>query len=419
MFKIILSLLVFLPQINAIIYNLMTSCENQYSVKNKIINLEYNILHEFNVSNDGYIIFETRDKISSLNIPDCIIEEDIEITPTFFNIFPLNYKTKFHSNWGLDRINQRNLPLDYFTKNDIKEKGENVNTYVLDTGVYHNQDEFDNRLQNGIRILNNSFICNDHGSHVAGIIGSKHFGVANKVNIINVPIFKCKNNSTISFTSTLVIAFSWILDDCTKNSKKCIINLSILGGNSIIINKMITSLYEQNIISVCAAGNFNKDACEHSPANVPACITVASLGSDDILSSFSNFGSCVNISAPGSGIYSTKNGKGGRWMSGTSMATPHVVGALALLWSKNYNFTNKEIIEEMYSLATKDKIKHLSNNTINLMLYIPPNPNRNFYIFITILCLLVFIFICIILLYFIIKKCKTKCSKKDGYSYKI
>jgi len=227
--------------------------------------------------------------------------------------------------WGLDRVNQRNLPLDNFYSPSSTGSGYTV--WVIDTGVRDTHNEFGNRAQQVVNFAGGrNEDCNGHGTHCAGSVGSSTYGVATGVQIRGVKVLGCLGSGS---TSGIVSGCEYVIQNGGSNS---IASMSLGGGASYTTDQAVANMVAAGIPTAVAAGNENQDACNVSPAREPTAITVGATDSSDRRSSFSNYGSCVDIFAPGSDITSTwiNNDSDTKTISGTSMACPHVAGALAL-----------------------------------------------------------------------------------------
>ncbi|MCX2948677.1 S8 family peptidase [Lentzea sp. NEAU-D7] len=275
--------------------------------------------------------------------------------------------TQTSPTWGLDRIDQANLPLDQrFT---YPNTASNVTAYVLDTGIYKAHTEFEGRAVDGYDFIDNdsdASDCQGHGTHVAGTVGSKTYGVAKKVGLVAVRVLDCSGNGQYS---QIIKGIDWV----AQNAKKpAVANMSLGGGADSTVDSAVKRAIAAGVTFGLAAGNNNGNACNTSPARVPEGITVAASDSADKRSIYtggqaSNWGSCVDLFGPGSNITSTRNGGGTTSMGGTSMATPHVVGAAALYVSANPSATPAQVRDALVNNATTGKITDLQGSPNKLL----------------------------------------------------
>ncbi|MFC8236647.1 S8 family serine peptidase, partial [Streptomyces sp. NPDC057284] len=230
--------------------------------------------------------------------------------------------------WGLDRIDQTETAGDHaYTYPD--SAGEGVTAYVIDTGVRVTHKEFEGRATSGFDAVDNDDSADDgngHGTHVAGTIAGATFGVAKKAKIVAVRVLDDSGSGT---TEQVVAGIDWVT---AHHEGPSVANMSLGGGADPALDAAVQKAIASGVTFAVAAGNESADASEGSPARVPEAITVASSTVDDEQSSFSNYGSVVDIYAPGSDITSSWNDSDDatNTISGTSMATPHVVGAAAV-----------------------------------------------------------------------------------------
>ncbi|KAI9293870.1 putative subtilisin-like protease precursor [Neoconidiobolus thromboides FSU 785] len=293
------------------------------------------------------------------NLPEvAFVEADTEV-----KLYTTQKNTQNNAPWGLARISQNT----FTDKSTYKYGGDgsDVTVYVIDTGILTTHPEFEGRARFGARFAGkNNDDEHGHGTHCAGIVGSKTYGVSKNVSLVAVKVF---DGSGSGSTSAIVSGIEWVIKD-KKGVKGNVISMSIGGGFSNFINNAVESAYQKGFVVVAAAGNGSSDACNLSPASAPNVITVGSSDINDNIASSSNYGKCIDVIAPGVAILSTWNNGGTNTISGTSMATPHVAGLAAYFLSKE-TLTNAQVRDKIVSVATKDAIKNLKADTPNLLAY--------------------------------------------------
>ncbi|MFF4425247.1 S8 family serine peptidase [Streptomyces sp. NPDC001549] len=269
------------------------------------------------------------------------------------------------SSWGQDRIDQKQLPLDNsFTVNG---NGAGVTAYILDTGIDYTHTEFGPRATFGYDAMPDAATqkgldCNGHGTHVAGTVGGKTYGVATKVNLVSVRVLGCDGQGTYA---GMIAGMDWV----AKNAKQpAVLNGSLGGSLSKALNDAATALSDAGVLPVLAAGNEAKDACQVSPASAERVVTVAASNRYDEETDFSNWGTCVELYAPGEEIVSAKLGGGSMSESGTSMAAPHVTGVVALYLQAHPTETPGAIAEFIDEESAKDVLSKVSKSSPNQLL---------------------------------------------------
>jgi subtilisin family serine protease len=272
--------------------------------------------------------------------------------------------TQTNPPWGLDRIDQRNLPLNAsYTYNWT---GSGVRVYVIDTGIRTSHNQFGGRASNVFDAFGGSGAdCNGHGTHVAGTVGGSTYGVAKSAMLRGVRVLNCNGSGS---TSGVIAGVDWV-----RNNRidPAVANMSLGGGVSSALDTAVNNLANSGVAIAVAAGNSNANACNSSPARAANAITVGSTTSTDARSSFSNFGTCLDLFAPGSSILSSwyTSNTATATLSGTSMASPHVAGAAALYKQANPSASATTIRNALVNNATTNVVTNAGSGSPNRLLY--------------------------------------------------
>ncbi len=280
-----------------------------------------------------------------------------------------------NATWGLDRSDQRALPLNSTYIYDNGAPG--VTAYIIDSGVRFDHVEFGGRASFGFDAFGgNGIDCTGHGTHVAGTVGSTTYGVAKQIRLVGVRVLDCSGTGPIS---GIIAGVNWVI---ANHVKPAVATMSLGGPTSESLDDAVRALIAAGVATAIAAGNGNSDACTGSPARVAEAMTVGAIDKTDIRASFSNFGPCVKIFAPGVNILSATetSSTATKLESGTSMATPHVAGTAALYLQNNPTATAPQVHQAIYDLATKGVVQNAATAR-NDLLYSrvgnpPPSSNR-------------------------------------------
>lgn len=256
--------------------------------------------------------------------------------------------------WGLDRIDQDSLPLNSTYSYELT--GNGVTAYILDSGINYSHQEFSDRVSFGYDAIGDGFNgndCNGHGTHVAGTVGGTTYGVAKKVRLVSVRVLDCGGSGR---TSGVIAAVDWVT---ANHVKPAVANMSVTSGASAALDTAVNRSIRAGITYVAAAGNAGRNACNYSPARVPAAITVGASDRFDRAPGWSNYGSCIDLFAPGADIESATwdNDFGVALLSGTSMSAPHVAGVAALFVEANGSATPQQVRDAIYEQTVKGIVR--------------------------------------------------------------
>jgi subtilisin family serine protease len=397
---------------------LLSSCTEQFSEKGILPNqsnpndlmlqpVNANNATKTEVPNDAYIIVykdqttdkELEDEVGEMDKSEGVKADRVyknaikgfaaRLSPSVLNKLKNNPKVDFIEkdqvmsanaltvstpSWGIDRIDQANLPLsNSFT---YTSSGTGVDAYIIDTGILTSHTDFGGRAVGGyssvVGTSSSDWIdANGHGTHVAGTVGGLNYGVAKNVNLIAVRVLDGNGSGT---TSGVIDGINWAIAHHKTRSGTAVGNMSLGGGASTALDLAVSNAVAAKIVMCVAAGNNSANAANYSPARVSVAITVGATGagsSYDAFATYSNYGSIVDILAPGTSIKSDYIGTtlSTAILSGTSMATPHVTGVVAQYLSKNPSALPSAVDTYLKSTSNKNKISGLRSGTVNSLLF--------------------------------------------------
>lgn len=321
----------------------------------------------------GYIVTATPEQIQKIRQDSRVLrvsQSRVTSVPETTQESPRDVSVNEVASWGLDRIDQPNLPIDgsYRPPNN----GSGVHAYIVDSGIKFDHPEFTGRIGRGYDFYNrdsHAEDCNSHGTHVAGIVGGTKAGVANKVTLHPLRVMACDGKGDDSIIMSVA---NWMV----KNAEKpAVVNLSLgakyEAGEHSSMDEAMDIMYDAGILPIIAAGNSSIDACRFSPARNVKGLTVGSTYKNDDRSFFSNHGKCLDLFAPGSMIEAADmNNDGLVWNSGTSMAAPHVAGAAAIYLNRYPNASPAEVEQAILRNTVAGKVNKPKKNSPNLMLQV-------------------------------------------------
>jgi subtilisin family serine protease len=268
--------------------------------------------------------------------------------------------------WGLDRIVQADLPLD--TQYQFGQTGAGVTAFIVDTGIRPDHVEFAGRLRPGYSAVadgNGTQDCNGHGTHVAGTVGGTTWGVAKGVALVPVRVLDCSGSGS---WSSVIAGVDFVAN---SSERPAVANMSLGGSLSASVNAAVAGAVAKGVAFAVAAGNNNADACTASPASEPTALTVGASSSLDYRASFSNWGTCVDLFAPGAGITSAwhTSSTATNTIGGTSMASPHVAGVAALVLQSNPAASPAAVADFIKTRATPNRLYSVGTGSPNLLLF--------------------------------------------------
>lgn len=274
--------------------------------------------------------------------------------------------TQTGATWGLDRIDQASLPLN--GSYGYNAEGAGVTAYIIDTGIRASHVEFEGRASVGADFTagtQNGADCHGHGTHVAGTLGGKTYGVAKRASLVAVRVFGCDGTGPVS---GIIAGVDWV----TANRKlPAVANMSLGGSTSTALDSAVANSIAAGVTYVVSAGNANANACNYSPSRVTGAVTVGATTSSDVRANYSNWGSCLDLFAPGSSVVSAWASSDGATttLSGTSMAAPHAAGVAALYLSAEPGLTPQQVASRLVTDSTPNKVGSRGSNSPNRLLF--------------------------------------------------
>ena len=292
------------------------------------------------------------------------IEQDQSLTLNEALISPPS--TQASATWGLDRIDQRDLPINGSYRYEYT--GSGVFAFIIDTGILATHADFGGRVSAGYTSISDgqgTNDCNGHGTHVAGTVGGSTWGVAKGVSLVPVRVLDCSGSGT---NSGVIAGIDFVANASTM--RPAVANMSLGGAYSSALNSAVAGAVSKGVTMVVAAGNSNADACNYSPSSEPSAITVGATTNADARASYSNYGKCLDIFAPGTSITSAwiTSTTATNTISGTSMATPHVTGVAALLSAGGVN-SPASITSTLLNNSTTGKVTTAGTGSPNRLVF--------------------------------------------------
>jgi subtilisin family serine protease len=362
-----------IPKHYIVVFKPATQEKEMRQTTDRVVNkLGGKIVHEYRAALNGFSAKLSKKAVKQLRKNPRVefVEQDTVITlddsvrgQTPRPMFDIDQNG---ATWGLDRIDQRNMPLNGIYS--YTATGSGVRAYIIDTGIRITHAEFGGRAQSGYTAIsdgNGTNDCNGHGTHVAGTVGGTTYGVAKNVTLYAVRVLGCNGSGS---NSGVIAGVDWVT---ANRVLPAVANMSLGGSVSTALDTAVNNSINAGVSYAIAAGNSNANACNYSPARAAAAITVGSTTNTDARSSFSNFGTCLDIFAPGSNITSAwiTNDTSTNTISGTSMAAPHVAGVAALYLQNNTGASASAVRNAIVNNATANKVTSPGTGSPNLLLY--------------------------------------------------
>ena len=319
------------------------------------------------LASDANVAYVEQDRVVSVPTPlSSEIGQDAGAAEGDLSAAATDATTQTNPVWGLDRIDQRYLPLN--SKYVYSTTTSSVHAYIIDTGILNTHTQFTGRIGNGYTAVidgNGSVDCNGHGTHVAGTVGGSTYGVAKQVTLHPVRVLNCAGSGS---NAGVIAGINWVT---ANNVKPAVANMSLGGGYSFAVNSAVDKSIKAGVVYVLAAGNSDANACYYSPASTANAITVGATDNTDTRASFSNWGTCVDIFAPGVGIKSAwyTGPSDTNTIDGTSMASPHVAGVVALYLKGKPTATPAQVAAWLTANATPGVVLSGGLGSPNLFLY--------------------------------------------------